>query len=267
MPDASIQAVGTEPSATRPLGTSRGASLTPSSSALTTNTLATSAPAATLVSTPPPVVPPCSETPPVAPLRSPPPVTQPVVPPRSETPPVAPLRSPPPKAPAWFVNARTVLTKVDLGLDFDALIAAWTRIEYASRFEQGPTNLSPTGRPKQIATWIAGRRAHAPPKVTDTGAYASQWKVWWDSLQPKWRKRDKEGMWATDEYGDGGAEWGPLYQWGVNGTLSLLAALHCWGSTVLETGQPADAWEAAVMDVTWMLEGMAIYYEKFNRRF
>ncbi|KAJ7079710.1 hypothetical protein B0H15DRAFT_787676 [Mycena belliarum] len=173
----------------------------------------------------------------------------------------------PEKAPAWFVGARTVLLKVDLGLHFDALISVWTRLEYASRFEQGPTKLPATHRPKEIMRWISGRRASAPPKVTDTAVYAVQWQTWWDSLQPEWRQKGRDGKWASEEYGGGGSEWGELYQWGVNGSLSLLASLYCWGCAVVEKGEPSDTWQEAVMDVTWMLEGMAIYYEKFKRRF
>ncbi|KAJ7800486.1 hypothetical protein B0H14DRAFT_3490662 [Mycena olivaceomarginata] len=40
-------------------------------------------------------------------------------------------------APTWFVDARRQMTAVGLGCHFDALLAAWTRIEDASRFEQG----------------------------------------------------------------------------------------------------------------------------------
>ncbi|KAJ7325484.1 hypothetical protein DFH08DRAFT_1085166 [Mycena albidolilacea] len=60
----------------------------------------------------------------------------------------------PPQAASWFVDAHTAMTKVDLGCHYHALVAAWTRMEQASRFEHGPTNLSHKGRPKQVTTWI-----------------------------------------------------------------------------------------------------------------
>ncbi|KAJ7301534.1 hypothetical protein DFH08DRAFT_978695, partial [Mycena albidolilacea] len=63
----------------------------------------------------------------------------------------------PPNAPAWFVDARSQMTRITLGCHFDALLAG-TRIEDASRFEQGPTNLSHKGRPKQVGNWVAGSR-------------------------------------------------------------------------------------------------------------
>jgi hypothetical protein len=72
----------------------------------------------------------------------------------------------------------------------------------------------------------------------------------------------------VESYGKAGREWGPLYQWGVNGTLSIVASLYFWGRGVVD-GEDAllREWEAAVVDVTWMLEGMAAYYELFKGRF
>ncbi|KAJ7612878.1 hypothetical protein B0H17DRAFT_1153271 [Mycena rosella] len=167
-----------------------------------------------------------------------------------------------------------VVSKQDLGCHFDALIAAWTRIEYASRFEHGPTNLSSIGCPAQLGAWIAGGRGRrgSMPVISDITLFAEKWGSWWASLQPGWREKGRDRKWPIGgEYGGGGKEWGPLYQWGVNGTLTLLAALYFWGCAVKDGVRGSEAgmgeWEDAVADVTWMLEGMATYYKKFNRRF
>ncbi|KAJ7652316.1 hypothetical protein B0H17DRAFT_1214982 [Mycena rosella] len=180
----------------------------------------------------------------------------------------------PPSAPPWFVDGRAVLSKQDLGCHFDALIAAWTRIEYASRFEHGPTNLSSKGRPAQLGIWIAGGwgRRGSLPVISDVALFAEKWGLWWTSLQPGWREKGRDGKWSSGgEYGEGGKDWGPLYQWGVNGTLTLLAGLYFWGCALKAGVHDSEVgmgeWEDAVADVTWMLEGMATYYEKFNRRF
>ncbi|KAJ7430536.1 hypothetical protein B0H11DRAFT_1763961 [Mycena galericulata] len=177
----------------------------------------------------------------------------------------------PSKAAEWFVDAHAAMTRQDLGCHFDALVAAWMRLEIASKYAQAPTNLPSKGRPKQVGAWIAaarGKRGTADPKVTDPAKYTVEWQGWWDALQPKWRQKDADGRWSTTgEYGKDGSEWGPLYQWGVNGTLSLLASLYFWGCAVHGDADLEVSWEAAVLDVSWMLEGMAVYYEKFNRRF
>ncbi|KAJ6460160.1 hypothetical protein C8R47DRAFT_994216 [Mycena vitilis] len=174
-------------------------------------------------------------------------------------------------APLWFVSAREQMITIDLGCHFDALLAAWTRIEYASRFENGPTNLSARRRPKQVGNWInAGRgKRTADLAIPDHAAYAEGWQAWWDSLQPIWRKRAKDGNWSTEGgYGKDGTDWGPLYQWGVNGMLNIVASLYFWGCSLVSGDLRGDLrWETAVIDVTWMMEGMAVYYERFNRKF
>ncbi|KAJ7881950.1 hypothetical protein B0H13DRAFT_2344883 [Mycena leptocephala] len=67
----------------------------------------------------------------------------------------------PSNAPAWFVDGYAAVTENDLGCHFHALVAAWTRIEAASRFEHGPTNLPSKYRPKPMSEWIAKGRGHA----------------------------------------------------------------------------------------------------------
>ncbi|KAJ7115655.1 hypothetical protein C8R43DRAFT_961081 [Mycena crocata] len=162
----------------------------------------------------------------------------------------------PPKAAVWFVEARAEMTKVDLGCHFQALLTAWTRVEDASRFEHGPQNLSTNGRPGELKTWISRKRGKTGPDpiVTDASAYASKWQGWWDSLQPAWRVKNEDGTWvAQGPYGPDGKEWGDLYRWGVN--------------AVTNDADLQPAWVAAVNDVCWMMEGLAIFYEMFNKRF
>ncbi|KAK6992781.1 hypothetical protein R3P38DRAFT_3429464 [Favolaschia claudopus] len=173
----------------------------------------------------------------------------------------------PPKAPDWFADARTVLTKQDLGVHYQAVIAAWTRMEEASRFEHSPTNLPAKFRPKQLGPWITrGRRTEF--SVEDPIEYSAQWQAWWDSLQPAWRKRGTDGCWEVENgYGEGGREWGSLYQWGVNGVLTIVASLYFWGRAVGDRAELRRVWESAVLDVVWMFEGMATYYEMFKGKF
>ncbi|KAJ6465535.1 hypothetical protein C8R47DRAFT_991445 [Mycena vitilis] len=193
--------------------------------------------------------------------------------PDTTTPPALLVPCPEDAAP-WFVKARKEMVSSDLGCHFHALIAAWTRIEYASCFQNGPTNLSYKGRPKQVGAWVAngrvvnGRKRKADVDVPDAGAYALEWQSWWDSLQPKWRKRAKDGRWSMEGRYDG-QDWGPLYHWGVNGILNVVASLCFWGRCVAANQIESDlrAWEVAVDDVTWMVEGMAVYYERFKRKF
>ncbi|KAJ7789261.1 hypothetical protein B0H14DRAFT_2180955, partial [Mycena olivaceomarginata] len=138
----------------------------------------------------------------------------------------------------WFVDAQRDLMKMRLGPHFEAVLAAWTWIEDASQFEQGPTNLPSKFRPKQVTTWISNARGKRgeTPAVADLRQYGVEWKTWWDLLQPEWREKAADGLWSVARgYGRGGCEWGPLYQWGVNGVLSVVASLYFWGCSVRET--------------------------------
>ncbi|KAK7042098.1 hypothetical protein R3P38DRAFT_2511411 [Favolaschia claudopus] len=189
------------------------------------------------------------------------------IPPPPHSPPDLSFTPCPPKAAPWFVEAYKAMTNAEFGSNYQALVAAWTRMEAASRFEHGPSNLPARLRPKPIGVWISSSR-RTEPIVTDPTAFATQWKTWWDSLQPDWRKKDKDGCWSiTDGYGGGGREWGPLYQWGVNGVLSVVASLLFWGRAVQGNPELRCVWDDAVTDVTWMFEGMAIYYEMFKGKF
>ncbi|KAJ7149502.1 hypothetical protein C8R43DRAFT_1128495 [Mycena crocata] len=194
----------------------------------------------------------------------------PVIPPASTAPPssVAPLC--PAKAPPWFRDAHASMTEQDLGCHYHAVVAAWTRVEAASKYEHGPQNLANDKRPKQVSSWINGARGKrvCVTEVTNVKAYEKAWNAWWATLQPKWRKKDVDGAWSViGGYGEDGKEWGPLTRWGINGTLSIVASLYFWGQGVGDDNTHRIAWEAAVLDVAWMLEGLALFYEKFNRRF
>ncbi|KAJ6512430.1 hypothetical protein C8R45DRAFT_920265 [Mycena sanguinolenta] len=73
---------------------------------------------------------------------------------------------------------------------------------------------------------------------------------------------------STRINGEEGREWGPLYQWGVNDTLSIVASLYFWGVVIGRGGHPEPdvrIWEESVNNVNWMMEGMAAYYELFGK--
>ncbi|KAJ7784200.1 hypothetical protein B0H16DRAFT_1446458 [Mycena metata] len=223
------------------------------------------------------------DTPPPPPSTAPLPVTTipaptpTVLPPPASAPPAAatastvptPTTPCPTNAAAWFVDAHAQMTKKSLGPHFDAVVAAWTRVEAASKYAQGPTNLTKKNRPQQVTNWIARGRKGGDTAVTDPAAYAAGWQLWWDLLQPEWRAKDDDGAWLTSSvYGpDDGEAWGHLFQWGTNGTLSIVASLYFWGLGVRNDAVHHAVWEKAVLDVGWMLEGLAIFYEKFSRKF
>ncbi|KAJ7301063.1 hypothetical protein DFH08DRAFT_724667 [Mycena albidolilacea] len=169
----------------------------------------------------------------------------------------------PSEALEWFSSAFSQMTATNLGPHFDALLVAWTRIETASKFENGPYSLSSKGRPAEVTRWIQGKHSRIP-EVKSVTAYSGAWWRWWDSLQPEWRVRGSDGKWAIQEsYG----EWeDALLVWGNNGHLTLVASLYFWGLAALKSTTLPSSWEAAVIDVTWILKGIALDYENYVKK-
>jgi hypothetical protein len=49
----------------------------------------------------------------------------------------------------------------------------------------------------------------------------------------------------------------------VNGVVNIVAALYIWGCALGNASETdLRCWETQMLDVGWMLEGLAIYYEK-----
>ncbi|KAJ7765195.1 hypothetical protein B0H16DRAFT_1263707, partial [Mycena metata] len=95
----------------------------------------------------------------------------------------------PPQAPLWFVYAHNQMTQQNLGAHYNALLAAWARIEAASRFESSGT-ISKQFRPEQVNRWIQygrGRNGRPDTTITNPTQYEHQWWTWWGALQPGWR--------------------------------------------------------------------------------
>jgi hypothetical protein len=180
--------------------------------------------------------------------------------------------SKPPACPAraaeWFVHALGQVTRVNLGPHFNALLDAWVRIEAACRFDNPPKPVLPKhGRPEQVDRWIKDARGHRnrpDPVVKKVQQYEKEWWGWWGTLQPAWRKKDADGNWGVD--GPYGKEWDSIGYWCENGLLSVVASLYFWGCAVQEGGEGLERWECAVNDVSWVFEGLALFYEKFKSR-
>lgn len=118
---------------------------------------------------------------------------------------------------------------------------------------KGRATFAATGRPEQIAWWLKRARKVDPPIEEDEiEDFGEQWWVWWKALQPKWRETDSVAGPLTPKHQRGHGDWGTLDATGVNGFLSVIAALGWWGE--MEKGV---IWLAAVEDVCWALKSIA----------
>ncbi|KDR72152.1 hypothetical protein GALMADRAFT_18798, partial [Galerina marginata CBS 339.88] len=111
-----------------------------------------------------------------------------------------------------------------LGPRWMELVVLWADFEAKEGYKER-TKLSATGRPAAVKDWI--QRARSPtwrPVIKDLAEFEREFGVWWTGLQPGWRVSDTEGSAVEDGEGD----WKVLRKPGVNGLLSLLAALFFW---------------------------------------
>ncbi|KAJ7226559.1 hypothetical protein C8J57DRAFT_1093137, partial [Mycena rebaudengoi] len=152
------------------------------------------------------------------------------------------------------------------GAEYNTLLAVWTQIEKACKFESPALKLSAKGRPEQVKLWIQsaqGKQGQANPVVDNVVKYAEVWWGWWKTLQPDWRTSRLDGCWLCElPYR---RDWEPLMHWGPNGTLSVVMSLYFWGCAVQDDAVMREKWEDAVEDVAWILEGLALFHEQFNK--
>lgn len=121
------------------------------------------------------------------------------------------------------------------------LVKKWVKLEIRDGYG-GTKRLGATGRPECVKHWIQCARPSKPnitayPKliITDFEAYAKEFWGWWGSLQPDFRQANKtlEGVLAVEApANDSSNAWGHIDISGINGLVSVLAALYFWGAPI-----------------------------------
>lgn len=152
--------------------------------------------------------------------------------------------------PDWITKAKALLESNNLGVEWEVLLAAWLKFEEESGF-QGSGKLGTHRRPRVIEDWI--QRARLPtfrPEIKDIEGFAADFTAWWQSLQPEWRRN------GNGEIPNEGGDWNEIRKPGVNGLLSVIAALFFWGNTIQITQHAAAraAWLEALGDVAYVIE-------------
>ena len=156
--------------------------------------------------------------------------------------------------PAWFSTSLGMLQSSDnpLGERWAELVRLWVAFEQKERFKQRG-KLSPKKRPDVVTEWI--QRARSPtwqPVITNVSTFEKSFHAWWLSLQPKWRL-SKNGEILTRKM-DGDLD--GLRKPGLNGLLSVLAALFYWGRIAQNNKKQRKGWVAHVEDCILVLRGL-----------
>lgn len=136
----------------------------------------------------------------------------------------------------WFHVPYHIFSAPDWGDSWKTLLEAFVKLEGSVEFAVAHGNLRPNGRPAILSEWVADGRlkprkgGHAVKKMIllkakDVAVFKALFIRWWDSMQPPWRKQDREGNWLRTRHG---RDFGGLDVWGQNGWLSVVACLYWW---------------------------------------
>lgn len=112
------------------------------------------------------------------------------------------------------------------------------------------------GRPGVLNEWIrVGRTRNKSwrPRSLVVKDVEGEFKMWWNSLQPEWRVEN--GVVVKERLvGD----WSSMIYPGINGLLSVVAALFFWGLEAQQTKSRRNAWLLAVNDCHIVLNAMCL---------
>ncbi|KAJ7049002.1 hypothetical protein C8F01DRAFT_1266149 [Mycena amicta] len=158
----------------------------------------------------------------------------------------------PEKAPNWLVRTAKELSKADLGEHYRTAVTALVELETLYEFQDTGRKLPTTGRPPQLAAWFKNDRKWADKpaiRIKSLADYETQWKQWWATLEPPWRKSSDDG-----ELGVSGRVWNGIQAPGKLGMLQAVVGLNCWGRELALQKLPSSSgYEEATADVLWAL--------------
>ncbi|EDR03724.1 uncharacterized protein LACBIDRAFT_331239 [Laccaria bicolor S238N-H82] len=142
-------------------------------------------------------------------------------------------------SPAWFGPCSTMLRSKDLGPEWLKMVGLWEAFERRHDFK--PTNkqpnLSSSKRPPCIGEWLKNaRRSSWRPLVENAVKFDKDFDAdfgaWWGGLL---RAQSVTSV----------RDWSPIAKPGVNGLLSVVAALFFWGDSC----GPTSAWRKHMGEV------------------
>jgi len=146
-------------------------------------------------------------------------------------------------APAWFTNAVRMFNEPSLDLSWTELVELWSSFEQKESYTEAG-KLSPKNRPAVVGQWIARARPGGwRPNIADLPGFERQFQQWWVTIQPVWRVSDRK---LLKDVVNG--DWDSLRRPGLNGIVSVLAALFYWGLAVKQKPGKKKVWMAAVED-------------------
>ncbi|KAL0955402.1 hypothetical protein HGRIS_001649 [Hohenbuehelia grisea] len=158
-----------------------------------------------------------------------------------------------PKWAAWFSKIYKQILDYAEGHELPTiwhdLLDAFIALESMYNFTESRPGLPATHRPAALADWIQNARKPVAQPVTTEGEgdwteWSANFWLWWNSMQPVWRKVNEETEPLEDsKFREGLGSWDCMRKPGINGFATTPAV---------------RSWRAAVTDVIWVLRQMTM---------
>ncbi|THH28041.1 hypothetical protein EUX98_g6149 [Antrodiella citrinella] len=162
----------------------------------------------------------------------------------------------------WFVTAVSYL-QVDLGKHYTALIVQWIELEGVYDYSRTRTAMSTKCQPLELKAWYAKNTEPDIQRIT-LEEFASRFWRWWNSLQPIWRKENRDRTVRVDSK----LGWTILEKHGRQGWYGLMVYIKWWGLKLQDLGAidgadgHRDKWRAAIVDLSEMMGGLLLALSK-----
>ncbi|KAK7022849.1 SERTA domain-containing protein 3 [Paramarasmius palmivorus] len=137
----------------------------------------------------------------------------------------------PPNAAQYVQRVVEMVNAIGMDPKLCQIVTYWLSIDGKAHWDVSitddvPNKLTTKDRPPAVGRWISvARPATFKAKIVDLDQYATKFISWFSECSPEWRQREA-GTFMMSR--DGGSDWSAIAVTGVNGIVSIVAALAWW---------------------------------------
>ena len=106
--------------------------------------------------------------------------------------------------------------------------------------------------------WLKRKASIEEVPTIDMSLYPSDWRAWWVSVMPSWRRLADIGDWPLGrQVPTNGEPWKAAYRFGPHGVHQLIVGLFWWKSYVGGSDVQRKEYLSAMEDVLWVLQHLS----------
>ncbi|KAF8219432.1 hypothetical protein L208DRAFT_1340024 [Tricholoma matsutake] len=162
------------------------------------------------------------------------------------------------KASEWLQLAHEFIKDKTAGPSWDQWVTIWFTFEGTFSADDVVLSRLPEckSRPEALSGWLLTRDYVHPLEISDPTAFGLEWLVWWNALQPAWRRSCTCGNLPVtlDLEHPSSHNIQSLHKGSPNRLVMVLISLKCWH---LASGN-GDLWMQAVDDLTSCFMDVAV---------